>query len=188
MGRKSYPPAAAFIIILTIMIAGAGCAPGDRPVGPGGDLSAAVFRAEPEACIDAVLECYENFTDPDAVARYAGVLHPEYIWHFQPKDVAPGSRPYLDREEDVTVTGRIFANATILLLDISPGEWYELCDYEGMPCEDCWTTTRKYMITAQFGEGSRIHRGNDTVVIIAVPDPDFPERFVIRAMYDVDDG
>ena len=170
------------------MIAGAGCAPGDRPVGPGGDLSAAVFRAEPEACIDAVLECYENFTDPDAVARYAGVLHPDYIWHFQPKDVQPGKRPYLDREEDVTVTGRIFASATILLLDISPGEWYELCDYEGMPCEYCWTTTRKYMITAQFGEGSRIHRGNDTVVIIAVPDPDFPERFVIRAMYDVDDG
>lgn len=187
MGRKSYLPSAAFIIILTIIIAGAGCEPGDIPVGPGGDLSAADFRDEPEGCIDAVLECYENFTGPDAVAKYAGVLHPDYRWYFQPKDVAPGRRPYLDREEDVSATGRIFANATILQLDISPGIWYELCELEEMPCEGCWTTTRKYMIIAQFGESGRIHRGNDIVVIIAVPDPDFPERFVLRAMYDVDD-
>ncbi len=57
-----------------------------------------------------------------------------------------------------------------------------------MPCEGCWTTTRKHMIIAQFGESGRILRGNDTVVIIVVPDANFPERFVIRAMNDVDDG
>lgn len=188
MGHRSYPPAAAIIIILTIMTASEGCAPGDHPFGPGRALSGATIMVEPEGCIGAVLECYEDFDDPDAISKYAGVLHPDYRWYFQPKDVLPGERPYLEREEDIAVTGKIFASATILMLDISPGVWYVLCDYEGMPCEGCFTTTRNYLLVAQFGEGGRIHRGEDVVVIIAVPDPDFPERFVIRAMYDIDGG
>lgn len=187
MGHRNHLPDAAIIIILTIMTVCAGCAPGDHPLGPAGVFSDAVLIVEPEGCIGAVLECYEDFADPGAISKYAGVLHPDYRWYFQPKDVEPGKRPYLEREEDIVVTGKIFASATILLLDISPGVWHVLCDYEGLPCEDCFTTTRNYMIVAQFGERGRIHRGNDVVVIVAVPDPDFPERFVIRAMYDVDD-
>ena len=188
MGQRNHPPVAIDVIILTILIACAGCTPGDNPVSSVWALSEKAMMIEPEGCIGAVLECYGEFTDPDAVSKYAGLLHPGYRWYFQPKDVQPGKRPYLDREEDIAVTAKIFASASILLLDISLGVWYPLCDYEGLPCERCFTTTRKYMIIAQFGEGGRIHRGNDVVVIIAVPDPDFPDRFVIRAMYDVDDG
>lgn len=187
MARKSSLPAAVFLI-LTIIIVFAGCAPGDRPLGPGGKLSDAVARIEPEQCIKAILECYSDCADPDAVSKYAGLLHPEYRFYLQPEDVQPGKRPFLDREEDIAVTGKIFANATILLLDISDGEWYEICDYEGLPCEGCYTTTRNYFILAQFGVDTKIHRGDDTVIIIAVPDPDFPDRFVIRAIYDIDDG
>ncbi len=150
MGHRSYPPAAAIIIILTIIIAVAGCAPGDHPVGPAGTLSDAALMVDPEGCIGAIRDCYEDFTDPDAISKYAGVLHPDYRWHFQPQDVEPGKRPYLDREEDIAVTGKIFASATILLLDISPGVWYALCDFEGLPCEGCFTTTRNYLIIAQF--------------------------------------
>ncbi len=186
MARKSSLPAAIFFI-LTIMIAFAGCAPGERPLGPGGTLSDAVSRIEPEKCIDAILECYKDCAGPDAVSKYADILHPDYRFYLQPKDMRPGKRPFLDREEDIAVTGKIFANASILLLEISDGEWYELCDFEGLPCEGCYTTTRRYFIIAQFGEGGRIHRGNDTVVIVAFPDPDFPDRFVIRAIYDIDD-
>ena len=186
MASKSSLPAVIFFI-LTITITFAGCAPGDRPLGPGGTLADEVARIEPEQCIDAILECYSDFADPDAVSKYAGVLHPDYRFHLQPKDVQPGGRPFLDREEDIAVTGKIFANATILLLDISDGVWHELCDFEGLPCEGCYTTTRSYFILAQFGVDTKIHRGDDTVIMVAVPDPDFPERFVIRAIYDVDD-
>jgi hypothetical protein len=179
---------AAFFIIPAILIALTGCSPVDRPVGPEGTMTAVEARIDPEQCIEAILEAYGDYDNPDAVSKYAGALHPDYRFHFQPKDVAPGKRPFLDREEDISVTGRIFANATLLFLDISDGAWYELCDYEGLPCEGCWTTTRKYYIAAQFGSGGKVHRGSDLVIIIAVPDPDFPERFVIRAIHDVDDG
>jgi hypothetical protein len=184
MIRKS---AAARIVIPAILIVFAGCTPGDRPVGPEGVLTEVAAMTDPEECIDAIVEAYEQYRDPDAVSKYAGALHPDYRFHFQPKDVAPGRRPFLDREEDIIVTGRIFANATLLFLDISDGVWHELCDYEGLPCEGCLTTTRKYFIMAQFGADGKVHRGTDLVVIIAVPDPDFPERFMIRAIYDVDD-
>jgi hypothetical protein len=186
MGHRNHPPAAV-IITLTVIFTFAGCAPGDHPLAPAGVVSEAVLAVEPEQCIDEVLRCYAGHADPDAISRYAGILHPDYAFHFQPKDVTPGERPFLDREEDILVTGRIFASATFLFLDISPGTWFVLCDYEGLPCEGCFTTTRKYSIIARFGEGAKIHRGSEIVVIIAVPDPDFPERFVIRAMYDIDD-
>ena len=187
MGTRLHPPDAILTIIFFLAIMLAGCSPGERPVGPEGDLAAIGPTVDPEGCIRAILKAYVEYGSDDALSRYAGVLHPDYRFHFQPGDVTRGERPYLDREEDIAVTAKIFANATFLFLDISEGEWYRLWNFDNEPCEGCFTTTRKYAIIAQFGEYGKIFRGTDIITIIAVPDPDFPDRFVILAIFDIDD-
>ena len=187
MGRRHRPPA----VVLTVLVITAakltGCSPGERPAGPEGTVAAIGPAIDPERCIRAIMEAYEEYGDPGAVAKYAGVLHPEYRFHFQPGDVTRGKRPYLDREEDIIVTGRIFASSTFLYLDISEGAWYRLWYLHNEECEGCYTTTRNYTIIARFGENGRTYRGTDVITIIAVPDPGLPDRFVIRAIYDIDD-
>jgi len=187
MGSKRCAPAGILTLFIVTAFTLTGCPPVERPMGPEADLSAIGPVVDPEGCIRAVLEAYEEYGDPGAVAKYAGVLHPGYRFHFQPGDVTRAGRPFLDREEDIIVTGRIFASATFLYLDISEGAWYRLWHLENEECEGCFTTTRNYTIIARFGENGRTYRGTDVITIIAVPDPGLPDRFVIRAIFDIDD-
>jgi hypothetical protein len=188
MGRFSSPPAATLSAIIILVISVAGCETGENPAAPGASLSGTgTARVEPEGCIRAVLESYERYEEEGALEIYARALHPGYRWHFQPGDVPPGARRFLDKEEDVAVTGRIFGRATLLHLDISPGRWHELCEYNGGTCEGCYETARRYSIMAQFGENEKIHAGSDVVVIVVAPDPMLTGSFAILAMHDVDD-
>jgi hypothetical protein len=188
MGRLRSPHAAHSSAIIILFVALAGCDTGDRPAAPLPPRSGTGSgRVEPEGCINDVLEAYARYGEEGALDLYAGALHPDYLWHFQPGDVRPGGSPCLDRDEDVAVTGKIFERATLLHLDISAGKWNELCRYNGAPCEGCFETARKYRIMAQFGENGKIHMGREVIVIVVAPDPGIAGRFAILAMHDVDD-
>ncbi len=117
------------------------------------------------------------------IARYEELLHPLYTFYNQTDDVQNnGLAPYLIRDTDVNVTTKLFEaakgrllespnNLEKLTLQIMDGSWMQLDTVPGLPgpCEDCWTTTREYIIDAVLVGGTTTLHGNDLVQMIVVP-------------------
>jgi len=109
-----------------------------------------------------------------------------YIWYNQATDVGPppeGLEVYTLLQDDVRETRGMFAAAdrasgvpTSLYLDqldltLLPGSWLQIADFNGIPCADCWETTREYTITIHFVEEDKTVTGNDLVkfTVVGIP-------------------
>lgn len=128
---------------------------------------------ERENLIYNLIQCYKEHN----ITRYEELLHPDFIWYNQ-----PGATPeYNDRTQDVYLTGRMFLAAEgkhpnpqvwldklELNIDQVASTWTQVADIAGVPCTDCWETTRAYYITAVISGGSTTYIGDDTVKFIVI--------------------
>lgn len=128
---------------------------------------------EKENLIYNLLMCYQEHN----ITRYEELLHPDFIWYNQ-----YGSTPeYNERTQDVYLTGRMFLAAEgkhpnpdvqidklTLWIDQTAPQWYSVSDIAGVPCEDCWETTRAYQITAVMSGGDKTLLGEDNIKFIAI--------------------
>ncbi|RJR29747.1 MAG: hypothetical protein C4574_03120 [Candidatus Latescibacterota bacterium] len=92
------------------------------------------------------------------IEEYEKLLHPDYVWRNQERDVVMGGLPeYFTRDEDLASTGNLFKAKSgthpdplvivnALNLVIQAGAWQGITEIDGSPCEDCWETTRLYEI------------------------------------------
>ena len=115
------------------------------------------------------------------IDQFAKLLHDDYIWYNQARDVVSGGLPeYYTRSEDIAITRNMFLAAlhthptSSLWLDklelkIYPGTWEQIIQFEEVPCEDCWETTRPYELTLMTAGGALIYIANDLVRFIVVP-------------------
>lgn len=128
---------------------------------------------EKENLIYNLVMCYQEHN----ITRYEELLHPDFIWYNQ-----FGSTPeYNERTDDVRLTRGLFQAAEgthpnqalkvdklTLQIDQTVPQWYSVADIGGVPCEDCWETTRRYMITAVMDGGDKTLLGNDDIKFIAI--------------------
>jgi hypothetical protein len=140
--------------------------------------------------IEMLVMTYSNPKSPESIPRYRALLHSQYFFGLAPQDVPPGTPPVLTRSEDITCTERMFEYEKILELTIDPmvNTWYELPELEGEPCTDCWAAQPSYFIRAQFGDAETIYLSpidRAEVSIIIAPDESDPDKWVLRAMYDL---
>ena len=139
-----------------------------------------------EDVVTNLLESYKKRDD----ARFAELLHDEYLWYMQTRDLQPGEEQYWSRSRDIEATHFIFENAVRLELTITPHEWMPLTELGGEPCEDCWETQREYYITAQFQPEGTIYNGNDLVKFVIVPVNDAGDggrkEYRLRLAYDIE--
>ena len=84
---------------------------------------------------------------------------------------------------------RYFTSQLTLQINPYPDEtaWTPVPELEGEPCDNCWTTTRGYEITAQ-APGSDPLYANDKVTIIIVPNPNDTSKYQILFVNDIKDG
>ncbi|UCF04222.1 MAG: hypothetical protein JSV33_09740 [bacterium] len=124
------------------------------------------------------------------IDKFKELLHKEYIWYLQDRDVEPGEENWWSRETDERVTDRIFDEANRLELTIEFHRPVPLPELGGEPCDDCWEISGDYFITAQFQPEGTIYNGNDLVKLIIVPvnDPDDGGRKEYRLLmaYDIE--
>jgi hypothetical protein len=140
--------------------------------------------------VKTIVLAYTHPNDVQTASKYNALLHSQYFFKFQERDVGPGESPVMTRAEDILSTEWIFENETMLELLLTPeiGSWDACPEIDGAPCEDCWETTRSYFIRAQFGEETVIHQsppGRVFVTIIAAPEGSDPMKWTIRAIYDI---
>jgi hypothetical protein len=162
----------------------AGCSEETGPCNPGHDsgIDWPDLTAR-EDVIDYLLLTYEH-RDYD---RYNTLLHPDYIWYFQPRDAEELGTPLIDYAEDAEATKRIFDRAVMLELELGAGTWNEITEVGGQPCHGCWETDRVYGIQVQFTGGDVIYTGSDMVKFIIVPvDDGGATIFKIKWAYDID--
>jgi len=144
-------------------------------------------RETREDCVTFLLRTYEDH-DGTAGIKYEELLHPDYRFYLQPADVPPGESPFLTRSEDIDGTQNfLFDNPAELSLTLDGSGWDSYPEIEGEPCIDCWSSTRKYNIRYQRELEGTILIGDDSVVIIVAPDPSAEGKYVIRAIYDIDE-
>ncbi len=140
--------------------------------------------------IEALVWCYDNPSSGDAMTRYEGLLHSEYFFRLAASDVAEGENPIFTRVEDIAVTGAIFEKQTQLFLNIMElGDWYDCPEVEETPCTGCRETTRQYYIRVQFGRDAKVYQSlpdRASVTIVVAPDESDSSKWVIRAIYDLD--
>jgi len=125
--------------------------------------------------VRTVVLAYTNPKAGESEAKYNALLHSQYFFKLHESDVAPGESAVMTRAEDIASTGWIFENETLLELTITPeaGSWDAYPEIDGEPCENCWETTRSYIIRAQFGDETVIHQSPPErafVTIIVAPD------------------
>jgi hypothetical protein len=128
---------------------------------------------EKENLIENLLMCYQEHN----ITQYEALLHPDFIWYNQ-----VGSVPeYNERTDDVKLTRGLFQAAEgthpdpalkvdklTLWLDTTAPQWYSVTEIAGVPCEDCWETTRAYQITAVMNGGDKTLLGDDNIKFIAI--------------------
>ncbi len=141
-----------------------------------------------EDAIRTLVMCYDNPSLEGVMTIYENLLHSDYFFGLAPEDVVPGDPLILTRAEDIAITGVMFREQTILDLEIvASGLWHDLTEIGGSACTGCRTTTRQYLIQAQFGRNGDIYRSNfedALVTIIVAPDESDASKWVIRAIYD----
>jgi hypothetical protein len=138
--------------------------------------------------IEALVLCYENPNLSTSMNVYNGLLHSQYYFVLQAEDVPPGEDQRMTRGEDIESTQWIFDNQIILELEITPASWQQVLDFEGEPCENCWSTEREYYIKAQFEqEGNTFvsNPGENVVQMVIAPDEADSNKYVIRAIFDL---
>ncbi len=129
-----------------------------------------------EIVIDNLLLSYQDRN----IEQFAKLLHPDYVWYNQ-----PGMTPeYYTRSEDSLITGNMFDavlhvhadeamwldRLVLWIYQTAPqAEWYSVADIAGVPCEDCWETTRAYSITLVMSSGAMTIIGSDMVKFIVAP-------------------
>jgi hypothetical protein len=185
MSRTALP-----LILLLILSVGASCIfdpkeNADPPPAKKVEWPDMTNREDP---ITALVLCYENPTLSTSMTVYNGLLHSGYYFVLQLEDVPAGQDQRMTRSEDILSTERIFENQTLLELEITPASWTQVDNFEGQPCENCWSTERDYLIRAQFELEGTIYEslpGQSMVQIVVVPDESDSSKYVIRAIFDI---
>jgi hypothetical protein len=137
-----------------------------------------------------IVLCYENPENSESMTRYEALLHSQYFFAFDERDVPPGEPPIMTRADDILSTEWIFDNANLLELALYPeegGTWAPIAELGGEPCDDCWSGRREYIIRFQTDEEGTIYQsspGSAAVTIIVAPDEGDPGKWVLRALYD----
>ena len=115
------------------------------------------------------------------VAHYAELLHEDYTWYFNPSDVTMGGLDtFWTRAQDLAATTNMFSaakgqaadpdmNITTLELTIASASWAVVDSLDGNPCDDCWETTREYLLTLVMHAGEETYISNGLVAFIVVP-------------------
>ena len=115
------------------------------------------------------------------IDEYTKLIHDDYIWFNQAEDVVMhGAEEFVLRDEDLARTANLFAarkgthpdaalHLAKLELELYPGSWTQITEIEGIPCEDCWTTTREYYLTLVFKNAEMTFVANDLVKFTVVP-------------------
>jgi hypothetical protein len=144
-----------------------------------------------ENLIYNLMQCYKEHNKN----RFIELLHTDYVWYNQ-----AGSNPeYLTRTQDIDQTSKMFDAAEgnypnpdlwIDKLELSIVQqgvyWTPLTEIEGVPCTDCWETTRDYYITAVVNGGNLTYIGNDLVKFIAIGvDKDGQRIYQLRRADDI---
>jgi hypothetical protein len=126
-----------------------------------------------ENIIYNLMQCYKEHNKD----RFIELLHEDYVWYNQ----VGSSVEYLTRTQDIDQTNKMFDAAEgnypnpdlwIDKLELSIVQqgmyWTPISDIEGVPCNDCWETTRDYYITAVVNGGNLTYIGNDLIKFIAI--------------------
>jgi len=113
------------------------------------------------------------------IDEYVKILHDDFVWFNQARDIVSLGLPeYNTRAEDSAMTARMFQaklgthpdpNRRIreLELELHGTVWQSVTELEGVPCEDCWETTREYYLTIRMYNGN-ILTGNNLVKLTVV--------------------
>jgi hypothetical protein len=177
-------------------------------IGPGCILNPTDEKIPPK-----VDDVYGDLTNKDHVIKnlvksyneanideYTKIIHDDYLFYNQAKDVAGGADPFVLRDADVAATSNLFQakNGTYpnpdmlvdkLELKLYTGSWESITEFEGNPCEDCWQTTREYYITVQMNSGNTTYIGNDLVKLTVVPVMEGDKKlYKLRRMDDIQKG
>lgn len=133
------------------------------------------------------------------ISEYQKLLHQDYIWYNQAEDVQNGKDPFYTRAQDVTYQQNMFAAKLgtypdptkaidVLKLTIDAASWQELTDIGGVPCTDCWMTTRPYHLELHIPSQDLTYLGNDLIAfyVVAVTANNRKEYRIYR-MDDIND-
>jgi hypothetical protein len=173
MGRMSLRSLAALVLIACFSFLG-GCKNLTAPVAPPGALKP---LTEKENVISNLVASYDRAD----IAGYEELLHPDYTFRMQERDVASGQDEFWTRDHDMHVTRNMFLaakgqdkadparNLDQLTLELGPGAWSPVDSIGGSPCGDCWMTTREYRLTLMFAGNRGGYVSNDLAQIIVVP-------------------
>ena len=181
--RRLNGKAYACIVLVAAVFLAAGCSDDGNPVTP--EEEPAEFRAltTPENLIYNLVLSYEALN----IVEYSRLLlntddgdyGQEYYWFNQPEDVGGLGEEFYTRDGEIARTGNLFQAAKgapvkpehpvidSYELNINPGTWTPTDSLWGEPCEDCWTTKRRYYIKIVVG-ADRIF-GDDLVGFYVVP-------------------
>lgn len=114
------------------------------------------------------------------IDEYTKLIHDDYIWCNQLEDVVMhGAEEFVLRDEDLARTGNMFAarkgthpdaqlHLAKLQLELYPGSWTQITEIGGVPCADCWTTTREYYLTLVTKSGDMTYNASDLVKLWVV--------------------
>jgi len=115
------------------------------------------------------------------IASYGELLHPDYTFYLQARDVASGQDEFWGRDQDLRVTRNMFLaakgqyaadpakNLDKLTLELGSGSWSPVDSVDGSSCADCWMTTRDYRLSLMFADHESGIVSNDLAQIIVVP-------------------
>ena len=182
------------LLLITAMLASPSCIfdPKEDPVIPVKDPIVWPDMTTREDPIKVVVLAYENPDDQASNENYEGLLHSQYFFKLHSSDVEDGESQIMTRPEDINSTKWIFDVHTALELTITPeiGSWdaVDPPTVEGLPCENCWETTRSYFIRFQDEDEGTIYQSPPErafVRVIVAPDESDATKWVLRAMFDL---
>jgi hypothetical protein len=179
-----------FLLSLSLVLAATGCFEDDPVKVKEKDPIDWPDLTDRDDVAKTIVLCYENYADDEALEHFEDLLHSQYFFALDDRDVNPGDPPILSRAVDVLATQGIFANAILLELSLDPeegGSWDELPELDGLPCRGCWMGRREYHIRAQFESEGTIYQstpGSAAVTIIVAPDESDSNKWVLRALFD----
>ena len=173
-----------------------GCifSPETGPVGPTLPPAESKDLTQKEDPIFNLILAYNNAD----IAQYEKLLHPQYTFYNQDKDVLTGMDKFRTREWDMSSTRNMFLatrgqcpeptlNLDVLKLEMGDGSWMMADTVPGLPtpCVDCWTTMRRYTVSLMLTGGINGWNGDDVVQIIVVPVDEGGKR--LYKIYRMDD-
>jgi hypothetical protein len=142
-----------------------------------------------EIVIGNLLKSYEDRN----IDQYAKLLHQDYVWYNQ-DGVLP---QYYAEEEDIQHTGNMFLaalhthpNPTLWLdkleLKLFGDVWMSVSEFDHLPCDDCWETTREYYLELRMAGGAVTYIANGQVQFVVVPvEVNGTKLYKIRRCHDI---